>query len=127
MQIKIKSVQIIDGKKEEINQIGTGSIEEYEKGSILSWSIPEEPLQYQMTILENKILIKNQNQKMIFELGKTTKGELQAGYGKLSISITTNHMEIKKENTHIKNIFLDYEISIQETTNYENKIEITIQ
>lgn len=127
MEIEIKSVQTMDGKKETIQQKGTVTVEEYEKGTMLSWSIPGEPLQYQMTILENKILMKNQNQTMTFELGKTTKSSIQTQYGKLNMSITTKHMEAKKENGMIKAIHLIYEISIEETNTYQNEIEITIK
>lgn len=127
MEIEIKSVQTMDGKKETIQQTGTVTVEEYEKGTMLSWSIPGEPLQYQMTILENKILMKNQNQTIIFELGKTTKSTVQTQYGNLNMIITTKHMETKKENGMIKAIHLIYEISIEETNTYQNEIEITIK
>lgn len=127
MEIEIKSVQTMDGKKETIQQTGTVTVEEYEKGTMLFWSIPGEPLQYQMTILENKILMKNQNQMMAFELGKTTRSMMQTQYGNLNISITTKHMEVLKENEIIKKIHLIYEISIEETNTYQNEIEIKIK
>lgn len=127
MEIEIKSVQTMDGKKETIQQTGTVTVEEYEKGTMLSWSIPGELLQYQMTILENKILMKNQNQVMTFELGKTTRSMMQTQYGNLNISITTKHMEVLKENEIIKKIHLIYEISIEETNTYQNEIEIKIK
>lgn len=127
MEIEIKSVQTIDGKKEIIEQTGTVNIEEYEKGIVLLWEIPNEPLKYHMTILENKILLKNQNQSIIFELGKTTKGNIQTQYGNLNMSITTNHLEVIKENNLIKKIHLIYEISIEETNTYQNEIEIIIK
>lgn len=127
MEIEIKSVQTMDGKKETIQQKGTVAVEEYEKGTMLSWSIPNEPLQYRMTILENKILMKNQNQTMTFELGKTTRSMMQTQYGNLNVSITTKHMEVLEENEIIKKIHLIYEISIQETNTYQNEIEIIIK
>lgn len=129
MQIKIetKTTQTIDGKKEIINQTGTGNIKNYEKGIILSWNVPEENISFQMTILENKILLKNENQNMIFELGKTTKSILQTQYGNLSMYITTKYMDITKENKMLKKIDLVYDIKIDDVEPYENKIEINIK
>ncbi len=127
MEIEIKSVQTMDGRKESIKQRGMVTIEKHEKGTILLWRIPKEPLQYHMTILENKILMKNQNQAMTFELGKTTKGMIQTEYGNLNMSILTNYMEVIKEKDTIKKVHLKYEISIEETQSYENEIEITIK
>lgn len=127
MEIEINAVQTMDGKKESITQIGTGKIENYEKGTILSWKIPNEPLQYHMTILENKILLKNQNQTMTFELGKTTKSRIQTQYGRFDISVITNHIEVIRENNIIQRIYLVYEISIEGTNSYQNEIEIRIK
>lgn len=127
MEIEIKSVQTIDGKKECIKQNGIVTIENHEKGTILSWSIPQEPLNFHMTILQNKILLKNQNQNMTFELGKTTKSVIQTQYGSLNMNITTNKMEVIKENDFVKRIYIDYGISIEGTKSYKNEIEITIK
>lgn len=127
MEIEIKSVQTIDGKKESIQQTGIAHIERYEKGINLSWNIPNESLQYKMTILKNKILLNNQNQNMVFELGKRTKSTIQTQYGNLNMSITTKHMEVLEENKIIKKVHLVYEISIQETNTYQNEIEIIIK
>lgn len=127
MEIEIKSVQTIDGKKESIKQIGIAAIENYEKGTIISWTVPDEPLNFNMTVLQNKILLKNQNQNMTFELGKTTKGIIKTQYGNLNMEITTNAMEVIKENYFIKRIYIDYEISIESTKSYQNEIEITIK
>lgn len=127
MQIEIKSTQTIDGKKEIIEQKGMADMEEYEKGTILSWSIPNEPLQYQMIILKNKILMKNENQTMVFELGKTTKSMIQTQYGTLNMNITTNHIEVIQQKDMIKKIHLMYEISIEGANTYQNEIKITIK
>lgn len=127
MEIEIKSVQTIDGKKESIKQIGIAAIENYEKGTIISWTVPDEPLNFNMTILQNKILLKNQNQNMTFELEKTTKGIIKTQYGNLNMEITTNAMEVIKENDFIKRIYIDYEISIESTKSYQNEIEMTIK
>ena len=128
MQIKIetKTTQTIDGKKEIINQTGTGNIKNYEKGIILSWNVPEENISFQMTILESKILLKSENQNMQFEPGKTTKSILQTQYGTMNMYITTKNIEISKNNEIIKKINLTYDIQIDEMKPYENKIEINI-
>lgn len=129
MQIKVetKTIQTIDGKKEIILQSGNGTIENYEKGIVLSWDVLEENLHFQMTILEDKIILKKQNQNMIFELGKTTKSILQTQYGNLNMYITTNNIDIEKNNTIINKIELVYDIQIDEMKPYENRIEIVVK
>lgn len=129
MQIKVetKTIQTIDGKKEIILQSGNGTIENYEKGIVLSWDVLEENLHFQMTILEDKIILKKQNQNMIFELGKTTKSILQTQYGNLNMYITTNNIDIEKNNTVINRIELVYDIQIDEMKPYENRIEIVVK
>lgn len=129
MQVKIetKTTQTIDGKKEVIEQTGKGTLQNYDKGIVLSWDVIEEKLHFQMTILENKILLKNQNQNMVFELEKTTKSNLHTQYGELNMNITTKHIEMVKEEEMIKRIELIYEIEIEDTIKYENKIEISVK
>ncbi|MBO5479544.1 MAG: DUF1934 domain-containing protein [Clostridia bacterium] len=128
MQVKIetKTIQTIEGKQEIIKQSGNGTIEKYEKGTILSWDVVEENLHFKMTILENKILLKNQTQNMIFELGKTTKSQIQTQHGNLNLNITTKHIEIVKDK-QIKKIHLIYDIQIENMDSYENEIEINIK
>ena len=126
VKIQTKTTQTIDGKKETINQTGPGTIQDYEKGTIITWNVPEEKLNFQMTILENKILLKNENQNMQFEPGKTTKSILQTQYGTMNMYITTKNIEISKNNEIIKKINLMYDIQIDEMKPYENKIEINI-
>ena len=127
VEIQTKTTQTIDGKKDVIEQIGNGTIKDYDKGTILSWDVPAESLHFQMTVLENKILLKNQNQDMIFELGRTTKSVIHTQYGNLKINIITKHIDVIKEKELIKRIDLVYDIQIEDTMKYENKIEISIK
>lgn len=127
MEIEVKSTQIIDRQKETILQKGVASIKQCEKGTLLLWDILDEGLHVQMILLQNKILLKKPNQNMTFELGKTTKSMLQTPYGNLEMQITTKHMEIIKQNENISKIILYYQIEIENTSGYENQIEITIR
>lgn len=128
MQVKVetKTEQIIDGQKQIIEQKGNGTFEIHEKGSVLSWKIKEEKQEYKMTILENKILLKTNNQTRIFELGRTTSSILQTEYGNMNMNITTHQIEITKQKEQISKIKLEYDIEIQETMKYLNIIEIKI-
>ncbi len=127
VNVETKTTQIIDEKEEMIIQKGTGTIQNYEKGTILSWEIPNESSHFQMTILSNKILLKKQNQNMIFELGKINRSSLQTPYGNLTMNITTNQIEIVKEKEMIRKIKLIYDIQIEDTMKYQNKIEIELK
>ena len=61
---------------------------------------------------------------MIFEKGKTTNSNLQTPYGTINMKITTNHMEIEKGDNQLKKVILDYQIELENTTPYQNQIEI---
>ena len=50
--------------------------------------------------------MKNENQTMVFELGKTTKSMIQTQYGTLNMKITTNHIEVIQQKDMIKKIHL---------------------
>lgn len=128
MQVKVetKTEQIIDGQKQIIEQKGNGTFEIHEKGSVLSWKVKEEKQEFKMTILENKILLKTNNQIRTFELGRTTSSILQTEYGNMDMNITTHKIEIIKEKEPISKIKLEYDIELQETMKYLNIIEINI-
>lgn len=127
VNVEVKSIQVIDEKEDIMVLQGSGSIEDYEKGTILTWKIPKEKLEFKMTILEDKILLKKQNQNMIFELGKTTKSSMQTPYGNIIMDIITNHIEVVKQEQTIQKILLEYDISMEEKIKYQNKIEIVIK
>ena len=124
MEIEIKSTQILENNKETILQKGNAKIEQHIKGTMITWKTREDNITYQMTILENKIILKKSNQTMIFEKGKTTNSNLQTPYGTINMKITTNHMEIEKGDNQLKKVILDYQIELENTTPYQNQIEI---
>lgn len=114
--------------KESQKTICVGKMTRYSKGTKIEVVKPDDTnIKYRITILKNKILLNNQNQNMVFELGKRTKSTIQTQYGNLNMSITTKHMEVLEENEIIKKVHLVYEISIQETNTYQNEIEIIIK
>lgn len=127
IQIETKSTQIIDGKAQTMLFKGKGNLENFEKGSIITWDIPKENLSFKMTVLDNKILLKKENQNMIFSLGNTTKSSLKTAQGILDMEITTTHIEIAKQEEMIRRILLEYDINIEDIIKYQNKIEIVIK
>ena len=127
MKIEIKSQQIIDNKKETIFQKAIGNVEQYEKGIVITWKTMEDNKDYQMTILEDKIILKKTNQTIIFEKEKTTNSNLQTPYGSINMKITTNLMEIEKCDHQVKRILLDYQIELENQKPYQNQIEIRIE
>ena len=124
MQIELYTKQFYEDHKEEEKTIYKGQLKTALKGSILEfWNVETK---YQMTILENKILLKKPNQTMTFEKGKKTRTELQTPYGNVCMNLTTTHMEIIGQNEQIQKIILHYEIELDGTKPYQNQIEINI-
>ena len=124
--VETKTEQIIDGEKHVIEQKGKVTFEIHEKGSVLTWNVAEEKQEFKMTILENKIVLKTNNETRIFEQGKETKTIMQTQYGNMDMNITTHQIQIIKEKEEIKEINMEYDIEIQYTIEYENKIKINI-
>lgn len=124
--VETKTEQIIDGQKQIIEQKGNGTYEIHEKGYVLTWTIVEEKQEFKMTILENKILLKTNNQIRTFELGRTTSSILQTEYGNMNMNITTHQIQIIKEKQELKEVNMEYDIEIQDTIKYINKIKIKI-
>jgi uncharacterized beta-barrel protein YwiB (DUF1934 family) len=124
MQLELYAEQIYEDNKQKEKIIYEASLLNAKKGSILEfWNKQEKN---KMTILDNKILLKKQNQDMVFELGRTTKSILQTQYGALNMSITTNEIEVQKEQEQIKKIRLVYDVEIENITKYKNIIEIKL-
>jgi uncharacterized beta-barrel protein YwiB (DUF1934 family) len=126
VEVEVKSTQIIDEKENIIKQNGIGEINKFENGSILVWDVKEEVLHFQMTILKEKILLKKQEQNMIFDLKRTTKSILTTQYGILSMDITTKNIDITMKEELIKKIRIEYNIEIENITKYKNIVEIKI-
>jgi uncharacterized beta-barrel protein YwiB (DUF1934 family) len=125
MQLELYAEQIYADNKQKEKIIYDASLFNAKKGSILEfWNKQEKN---KMTILENKILLKKQNQDMVFELGRTTTSVLQTQYGALNMNITTQCIDIIKENEQINKIKLVYDIEIEGVTKYKNIIEIKIK
>lgn len=125
MQVELYTQQIYEDHKQAETILYQGNLVTAPKGSVLEFGDVNN--QYQMTILENKILLKKQNQLMVFELGRTTSSELQTQYGNINMKITTNHIEVIKEKEKIQKIMLHYDITLEGTTKYQNQIEIVVK
>lgn len=124
MQVELYTEQIYEDHNQSEKLLYQGNISTAQRGSILEfWNSDNK---YKMTILENKILLKTNNQTRIFELGRTTSSILQTEYGNMNMNITTHQIEITKQKEQISKIRLEYDIEIQETMKYLNIIEIKI-
>ncbi|MCI8482322.1 MAG: DUF1934 domain-containing protein [Clostridia bacterium] len=126
MKIEIKATQTIDYHSEITIQKGKGTIKQYKKGVVIFGEMAEGN-SFQMTILEDKILLKKQNQTMIFKIGSTTKSIQQTPYGNLNMKITTKQIKVTKQQDTLYQILLCYNIQLENTEPYENKIEITLK
>lgn len=102
-------------------------MKKYQKGIVLSWEIPKEEKHFHMTILQDKILLKKQGQDMVFELEKTTKSTMNTVYGNINMYITTNKMKVLKQGEKIKKIVLEYQIELENSTAYQNQLELIIK
>ncbi len=131
VNVEINSKQIMkDGQTEtEVNKC-EGEITYHQKGAILEFTeIHKEQnleLKFKMTILENKVITDRNGQPMVFDLQNKTNTTLSTPYGELSMTITTNKIDITKEQENIKKIRLEYEIQLENSMDYNNIVEIKI-
>lgn len=131
VNVEISSKQIMkDGQTESEKNTCIGEVTYCNKGTVLEFTeLHEEQdieLKFKMTILENKVITKRNGQPMIFDLKNKTKAMLNTPYGELNMNITTNKIYIVKEENNIKKIYLEYEIELENSINYDNIVEINI-
>lgn len=125
IEVTIISTQIMKKTIDTQKQQYKGNLTEYQKGVLIEFGDNEN--NYQMMILKNKIITKKQNQKMIFDLSQKTNSMVITPYGKLSMRIKTEKIEINKQNQKIDTIYLVYQIILEEKEEYQNRLEIKIQ
>lgn len=129
VEVEISSKQIIDGKiaGSETNTC-KGKIEYYKNGEMLEFTekYEEQELKFKINILKDKIVINRNGQNMILDLKNKTKASLETPYGSMDMLVLAKHIEIKKEENFIKQIYLKYEIELEENTKYDNIVEINI-
>lgn len=131
VNVTVSSKQIMkDGQTESEKNTCTGEITYCEKGTVLEFTeLHEEQniqLKFKIAILENKVIVKRNGQPMVFDLKNKTNSTLNTPYGELNLTITTNKIYIVKEENDIKKIYLEYEIELENSINYDNIVEITI-
>lgn len=125
IEVVVNSSQIIEDITDKQNIKCKGTIQKFEKGTILEFGNEEHF--FKMTLLNEKILLNRNNQKMIFEIGKITKSVLQTEYGMIDIEIITKKIEITENEDTIEQLILEYEIKLQDTIQYLNKVEMIIK
>ena len=79
-----------------------------------------------MTILEEKIITKRNGQDMIFDLKNKNKSKLVTPYGDINLEVTTKKIQISKQASQIKQIYLEYEIELENGERYDNIVKIGI-
>lgn len=129
VEVEIKATQIFADKTDTETNICEGQINYYNKGAILEFieKYEEQQLKFKMTILQDKIIIDRNNQKMIFDLKNKNHTQLTTSYGNLQMDITTKKIEIKSNGKSIKEINLEYEIELENKVKYMNKVEIEVK
>lgn len=125
IEVIVNSSQRIEDTTDKQNIKCKGTIQKFEKGTILEFGNEEHI--FKMTLLNEKILLDRNNQKMIFQIGKTTKSLLETEYGTIDIEIITKKIEIKENEDTIEQLILEYEIKLQDTIQYLNKVEMIIK
>lgn len=119
--VEIISLQNYGDHIDEQKQQCKGRIEYHEKGTKLVWN--DQKSRYEMILLNNKILLNHDGQKMIFEKDKTTNSVLKTEYGIIDIQIKTNCIQYNQTE---KKIHISYCIKIQQIE-YTNDIKIKIK
>ncbi len=128
VEVEINSVQIYDNQKGEEHNKCIGEIEYYNNGAVLEFTEKNEStsLNFKITILENKVIVKRNNQDMIFDLQNKYKSTLATPYGNIEMLVNTKKMEIIKESSKIKEINLEYELELENGIKYYNIVTIKI-
>lgn len=128
--VEINSKQKFCDHEEIEKSKSEGEITYKEKGALLEFTEKYEELNqelhFKMSILENKIITYRNNQTMIFDLQNKNNTTLETPLGTMNMDITTNKINIEKQEDKIKNIHLEYKIELENGMKYDNEVNIAL-
>ncbi len=131
VKVEISSKQKFSDHEETENNTSIGEIIYKENGALLEFTEKYEELNqelhFKMSILENKIITYRNNQTMIFDLENKNSTTLETPLGSMSMDITTNKINIEKQEKEIRRIYLEYEIELENGMKYNNEVEIKLE
>lgn len=128
VNVEITSKQIFKDHEDGESHKCLGEMTYHNNGTVLEFTekYEEQELKFKMTILEEKIITKRNGQDMIFDLKNKNRSILTTPYGEINLVITTKKIQISKSNNEIKQIYLEYEIELENGEKYDNIVEIDI-
>lgn len=128
VNVEIISKQIFQEHEESESHKCLGEITYHNNGTMLEFTekYEEQELRFKMIILEEKIITKRNGQDMIFDLRNKSKSKLITQYGEINLEVTTKKIQISKQDSEIKQIYLEYEIELENNEKYDNIVEINI-
>lgn len=131
VEVEITSKQKFSDHEETEKNKSVGEITYKENGTLLEFTEKYEELNqelhFRMSILENKIITYRNNQTMIFDLENKNNTTLETPLGSMNMDITTNKINIEKQENEIKRIYLEYEIELENGMKYNNEVEIKLE
>ena len=129
VEVKITSEQIIEQKHEKETNKSSDEITYYPNGAVLQFTekYEDQELVFKMTILEDKIITLRNGQNMTFDKKIPSHTTLNTPYGILNMTITTKEIEVVKYKEEIKEIHLFYHIELENSMEYDNKVDIYIK
>ncbi len=128
VNVEITSKQIFIDHEEGESHKCLGEITYHNNGTVLEFTekYEEQELEFKMTILEEKVITDRNGQRMIFDLQNKNQSVLTTPYGEIELVITTKKIQISKFDNEIKQIYLEYEIELENSEKYNNIVEISI-
>lgn len=128
VNVEITSSQIFKDHKESETHKCLGKITYHNNGTVLEFTekYEQQELEFKMTILEEKIITKRNGQDMIFDLKNKSKSKVVTPYGEINLEVNTKKIQISKQANEIKQIYLEYEIQLENGERYDNVVEINI-
>lgn len=128
VNVEITSKQIFNDHEEGESHKCLGEITYHNNGTVLKFTekYEEQELKFKMTILEEKVITDRNGQAMIFDLQNKNRSVLITPYGEIELIITTKKIQISKFDNKIKQIYLEYELELENGEKYNNIVEINI-
>ena len=129
VEVEIISEQILGEHREKETNKSNGEITYHQKGAVLQFTekYEDQELNFKMTILEDKIITLRNGQNMTFDKKTPNHTTLNTPYGILNMTITTNEINVIKHEEKIKEIHLFYHIELENSMEYDNKVDIYLK
>ncbi len=129
--IEIRSVQAMDGEREEQTVKAKGRLRFLENGAVLQYMTKEpEILHTKLTLEEAACLLETRGARemsLAFTRGEKTTGKMRLPFGEWELQAQTRRYEVRREGEEGLDVFLEYRLFYEKKAAAEHRLAISVR